>query len=248
MALIIARDWRTRLVGEVGGLEQLPTLFQRLDKEQLFADLIVLDANILRGEKWTPEALKKLVSQAKLPKILCVGIEPKRQVLKQLTHPCFVGYILKDEICFSLAWAISLAIEGYWVITEGIQSLALDTGFRLPRPCLVLDGRQINRHLSERQTHVARLALMFSMGRHELADELGIGDWGYGLVSEIYRELGVRELLTDKNLAGYYFGNSALVQSYVRKIRKGIKGSIKARDMETLAFHMITMPEIRELK
>lgn len=248
MALVAARDWRTRVVGDVSRLDKLPNLFKDHHKNQLAIDLIVLDIDIPGGENLIPDVLKMATALPKAPKILCTGICASAHVLRQLNHPYFVGYILKEEICYSIAWAISLAIEGNWVVTDSVHSLASSIGFQLPMPCLILDGRRTASHLPERQAHIARLAFIFSMERRELADELGVGDWSYGLVSEIYDVLGVRDILTDEKLVHDYFGDSKLILSYIRRIKEETRDSLKARDMETLAFHMITMPEIREVK
>ncbi len=170
--------------------------------------------------------------------------------MKQLNHPAFAGYILKDEIGYSLAWAISLAMRGTWVVTDGIQALAAAEGIPLPARCLVLNGRNIMvDHLTERQADVARLAFLFSIERRELADELGVGkDWGYQLVSEVYESLGIKDILTDDAFLKDYFGDFDLILSYIDRIRKESHGTGKSQDMETLAFHMMTMPEIKELR
>ena len=112
--------------------------------------------------------------------------------LRRMTHPSFVGYILKNEISYSLAWAVDIAMSGKWVITEGVRSLAASMRFPLSRPCVVLDGRRtLQSTLSKHQADVSRLAFLFSMERRELADELGVvEDWGYGLVSQVYEQFG----------------------------------------------------------
>jgi hypothetical protein len=87
------------------------------------------------------------------------------------------------------------------------------------------------------------------MERHDLADELGVvEDWGYGLVSQIYEQLGVKDILTDDEIMDSYFENEPLILSHIQKIRSAGKGSVKAHDLETLAFHIITMPEMVELQ
>jgi hypothetical protein len=192
--------------------------------------------------------LESITPLKRPPRILCTGIRPNRAVLHRLSHPLFSGYLIKDEIRYSLTWAISLASEGRWVITDGVQALAVEEGIHLPRPCLVLDGRNIVGHLSERQADVARLAFLFSIERRELADELGVGeDWGYQLVSAVYETLGVKDILQDDQVLEDYFGHSDLIRSYVERIRRERGGGVKSKDMETLAFHMITMPEIKEI-
>jgi DNA-binding NarL/FixJ family response regulator len=245
MALVAVRDWRTRLVGEAADPAELLPL---LEHPSMQVDLVLLDTDIPGGEDWIPRIVETVKPLEKPPRILCTGIRPNRAVLRQLNRPFFAGYILKDEIRYSLTWAISLASEGRWVITDGVQALAAEQGISLPRPCLVLDGRNVIGRLSERQADVARLAFLFSIERRELADELGVGeDWGYQLVSAVYDSLGIKDILTDDDLLEDYFGRSRLIRSYVERIRRERGGGVKSKDMETLAFHMITMPEIKEL-
>jgi len=245
MVMMGVRDWRTRVIAEVNTPSRLIPI---LNKRATRIDFIILDTDVPGGENWIPPILTAIAQRTKYPRILCTGIKPNPGVMRQLTHPAFVGYILKDEIRFSLAWAISLGIDGHWVITDGIHALASSLRFPLPKPCYVLDGRRVMGHLDERKANVARLAFLFSIERRELADELGIGeDWGYQLVSEVYRELGIKDILEDEKALLDYFGADELIMSYIKKIKQEMQSKKKPKDIETLAFHMLTMPEMKEL-
>lgn len=245
MVLLAVRDWRTRVIGEVSEPSQLvPFLTDPISP----ADFVILDTDIPGGEDWIPRILELISGMEHTPRILCTGVRPNRAVLSQLGHPAFAGYILKDEIGYSMAWAISLAIEGTWVITDSVQALAAAERITLPKPCLVLEGRHRIEGLTDRQADVARLAFLFSIERRELADELGVGeDWGYQLVSAVYENMGIKDFITDEELVEEYFGGSELILSFVDRIRREAKGGGKSKDMETLAFHVITMPEIKEI-
>ncbi|OGO60302.1 MAG: hypothetical protein A2032_02640 [Chloroflexi bacterium RBG_19FT_COMBO_49_13] len=246
MALLAARDWRTRLAGEFDEpLKIIPFLHQKASN----VDLIIMDTDIPGGEDWIPHILGVVSGMKRPPAILCTGINANPDVLGRMSHPGFVGYILKNEINYSLAWAIDIALSGKWVVTEGVRSLASSMRFPLPRPCVVLDGRKtLQSTMSKHQADVSRLAFLFSMERRELADELGVvEDWGYGLVSQIYELLGVKDILNENEAMDSYFGNTPLIRSHIEKIRSAGKVSVKAQDMETLAFHIITMPEMAEL-
>lgn len=247
MALLAARDWRTRLAGEFDQpLKVIPALQQKANH----VDLILMDTDIPGGEDWIPQIIGAVSGLKRPPAILCTGIRANPSVLVRLGHPCFVGYILKNEINYSLAWAIDIALSGKWVLTEGVRSLAAALRFSIPRPCVVLDGRKtLQSTLPKHQADVSRLAFLFSMERHELADELGVvEDWGYGLVSQIYEQLGVKDILNDEEMMNSYFANQPLILSHIQKIRSTAKASIKAHDLETLAFHIITMPEMVDLR
>jgi hypothetical protein len=208
-----------------------------------------MDTDIPGGEDWIPRIIELVSGMKEMPRILCTGVRPNPRVLAQISHPAFAGYILKDEIGYSMAWAISLAIDGTWVITDGVQALAAAERFELPKPCLVLEGRHRIEGLTDRQADVAKLAFLFSIERRELADELGVGeDWGYQLVSAVYENMGIKDFITDEGLVEEYFGYSPSIRTIVERIRSEARGSGKSKDMETLAFHVITMPEIKEIR
>jgi DNA-binding NarL/FixJ family response regulator len=247
MALLAARDWRTHLAGEY---DQPHKIIPFLHQKAAHVDLIVMDTDIPGGEDWLPPILGAISGMKHPPAILCTGIRPNPDVLLRMSHPSFVGYVLKSEINYSLAWAIDLALSGKWVITEGVRSLASAMRFPISRPCLVLDGRRnLQSTLTDHQADVSRLAFLFSMERRELADELGVvEDWGYGLVSQVYEQLGVKDILNDEQIMDSYFGNEPLILSHIQKIRANGNTSVKAHDLETLAFHIITMPEMVELQ
>lgn len=247
MALLAARDWRTRLAGELDQpLKIIPLLHQKANR----VDLILMDTDIPGGDDWLPQIIGAISGMSHPPAILCTGIKANPTVLSRLSHPAFVGYILKDEISYSLAWAIDTALSGKWVLTEGVRSLASAIRFPIPCPCVVLDGRKtLQSTLSRHQADVSRLAFLFSMERRELADELGVvEDWGYGLVSQVYEQLGVKDVLNDEEIMNSYFANQPLILAHIQRIRSAGRASVKAQDLETLAFHIITMPEIVELR
>lgn len=245
MTLLAARDWRTRVVDEA---ENPKLLLKFLRKSNIKIDLIILDTDIPGDEDWLPTIIKASNNKKHFPKIICTGIRPNKTILKQLTHKPFAGYIIKREISNSITWAISLAMEGNWVITDSIQALISEINFPVPKPCVVLDGQHPIQNLTKHQAHVARLAFLFSMERRNLADELGITeDWGYGLVSAVYEKMGLKDVMSNEEEIRNYLGNHELLITHLENIKSEANKSNKTKEMETLAFHMLTMPEIRYL-
>lgn len=241
MALILARDWRTQVTGEalniVDALEQIRNNEERID-------LLLLDADLA-----TPSGLFKLINELKShreTRVLLVGNGTSLAAWKAANqNPLIVGYILKEEIRFSLAWAVDFATDGHWVATPAIQDMASSQGLHLPEGWLVMDGRREISNFTHHETDVSRLALIFSMERRELADELSISDdWGYGLVTTLYKKLGLEELLTGEVEPSVYLGSHPAINERLEEILAGLKHSKKARDLETLAFHLLTMPEL----
>ena len=209
MTLLAARDWRTRVVVEA---DRPMKLTAALNKRASLIDLILMDTDIPGDADWLSKIQEVLKPLKRKPRVLCTGVNPDERVLEQLNAPFFTGYLIKEQISYSLAWAIALAMQGNWIITDGIQALASSIGYSLPQPCFVLDGRNTTQHLTRRQAEAARLAFLFSMERRELADELGIvEDWGFGLVSAVYEKLGVRDILVDDHVLDQYFGNQELI-------------------------------------
>jgi DNA-binding NarL/FixJ family response regulator len=245
ISLLFTRDRRTRVVGEVG---ELRDLFSLVNQRSFKVDLILVDAAFFNGDNFILSNFDDRFPHGQAPGVMVLGMAPDIQVLRRLGSGSFSCYVLKEEIGFSIAWAASLAFEGSRVITPGIQQFAISTGIALPRPYLVLDGRGQSRDLTEYQNRVARLAFLYSMERRDLSDELGITDeWAYGLVSSLYEKLGLKDLLADDLEPEEYFGHNPQILAFFKGIREEFKGSGKSRDMETLAFHLLSAPEILEI-
>ncbi len=244
MVLIAVRDWRTRVVGEASSLVELMPFL----KNSSGADLLILDTDIPGGEDWLPEINKRMDRLKTFPKVLCTGIQPNPRVLRQLDRPAYMGYILKGEICYSLAWAVSQAMNGFWVVTEGVQALANAENIALRKPCIVLNGKNVLGYLSKRQAEVARLVIS-SVLRKEMADELVVSDDViYQTVSTFYKSIGVKDFVSDEQALREHFGDDDMIISYFRHYRQDIKTGKRPKDVETLAFHIITMPEMSEVK
>jgi hypothetical protein len=118
-------------------------------------------------------------------------------------------------------------------------------GMPLPSNKLILDGRKILPGFTDHQADVARMAIIFSLGRRDLADELKISEqWSYGLVSELYTKMGLKEILSGEVDLFSYIGESPIIRHHFEEILAQLGSSNKARDLETLAYHVLTMPEI----
>ena len=78
-----------------------------------------------------------------------------------------------------------------------------------------------------------------------MADELKISDqWSYGVVSELYEKLGLNDLADDKDAIFSSLENDPIMKIHIDEILAELGTSKKARDLETLAFHILTLPEI----
>jgi DNA-binding NarL/FixJ family response regulator len=242
MALLMVRDWRTRLVGEFSNQVDL---CRYLDNSNPPIDLLILDVDLFGESMKIEEICEPLNGVNKPPKILLTGIEPNSHIIKQLEDERICGYVLKREVGFSLSWVITFAYEGHWVLTPGTMRLATEMNFLFPKNKLILDGRTNLPGFTDHEAEVARLAFIFSLGRRDLADELKISEqWSYGLVSELYKKMGLSDILTGEEDLFSYISESPIIRNHFDEIIEQLGTSKKARDLETLAYHLITMPEI----
>lgn len=186
--------------------------------------------------------------QENAPKVICIGTTASAEVLQLAIHQDLSGYILEAEILYSLAWVPDLAVRGYWVMTPGIAHLAARGNLLLPQNSLIVDGCNPYCKLSKQDTNLARLALIFSMERRNLADELRVTEnWGYGLVSALYKKMGLEEILSGELDPEAWFYNNPILQEHLNNLMRELEKSGKAHDLETLAYHLLTTPEITNI-
>lgn len=242
MALLLVRDWRTRVVAE---FKTRVELCEFMDNNFQPFDLLIVDVDLF-GESFTVNDICENLSERKQnAKILLTGVAPDAKIIKQLPDERVIGYILKSEVGYSLSWMLSFAFEGHWVFTPGTYSLAINMNLPLPDNRLVLDGRRQLPGFTDHESEVARLAFIFSLGRRDLADELKISEqWSYGLVSELYKKMGLTDILSGEEDLFSYIGENPIIRQHFEEIMEEIGISKKARDLETLAYHLITMPEV----
>lgn len=243
MSLLLRRDWRTQVVAETGDLAAIPGLLAKTR-----VDVILLDTEYPTDPHWASH-ITETIPEKQLPIVMVTGTQPDLQTLQSLTQPSYSGYLLKNEIAYSLAWAVTLAAEGRWVITPRIEALADTAGFTFPRQPVVLDGRATVTSLTPRETEIARLAILFNLPRRDLADELTKSPATiFESVSQVYEKLGLWDILDGEvDPAEYFAGHELVLQHFKESLAdiwpegKGHKG----RDKDTLAFHLLTIPEVR---
>ena len=242
MALLLVRDWRTRVVGEFSSFTDLS---KHLETGKFWFDFLIVDVDQFGEHLKIREICQYLQSNLPKAKILLTGIQSNQRVLNQADYEQVAGYVLKNEVGYSLSWMMTFLSEECWVLTPGIQSLAHEINYRLPSNALVLEGRKAIPGFTDHEAEVARMAFIFSIGRRDLADELKISEqWSYGLVSELYKKMGLTEILAGETDLFSYIGESAIIKNKFKEIVEQLGSSKKAKDMETLAFHLLTMPEI----
>ena len=238
MSLLVVRDWRTRVVAELTCTSELSEF---LSQEYLMCDSIVMDIDSASDLKQAGMDIKNSSHHLKVMG-LCRNQKP--DFFRHLPESAIAGLLYKKEIATSLGWAITFAAEGKPVFSPRGLEDAWNANFEVPKERLVLRSRNYP-GLTERQSEIARLAIIFSIGRRDLADELKISDqWSYGVVSELYDHLGLSELLDENKDFHSILENDTVIKAHIDEILEDLGTSKKARDLETLAFHLLTMPVI----
>ena len=241
MSMLIVRDWRTRVFTEGGLISPMDAE----DTESIqYVDVVVADLDsFVQNTNLYSNLNQYLVEN---PSLIVIGVGSRIEPLffQRIPAENIGGYLIKSEISSSLGWAVSFAFEGSLVFTPGAHQAAFTLGYSSKKPVRVVKSR-IYPGMTDRQSEIARLAIIFSVGRRDLADELKISDqWSYGVVSELYEKLGLNELAQDKDAIIAYLYDDPVIKVHMDEILAELGTSKKAKDLETLAFHILTLPEI----
>lgn len=244
MVMLLTRDWRTQVVSEISEKNKI----QDILKEPLQKiDVILLDTESPWNSDWPFQIADIINSIESHPVILCTGTIANPFVLKQVLKFGFSGYVLKPEIRYSLAWAVKEAAMGNWVMTKGVWRTALQERIQLPEKKMMLDGTKNIVEFTERQWEIARLAVIFNQTRREIADELLIRvDSVSEIVSTVYKKLGIQEVVGGTVPLESYI-DDAIVQNKLEAIVKHLTQDAtrkKISDISTLAFHLLTIPDV----
>jgi DNA-binding NarL/FixJ family response regulator len=242
MSLLVVRDWRTRVVLEASNYTEFS---KAIKEEHQYLDVIVLDLDMISEFNRVADEINQYALKARQkPKVIALASTGNSAFFRAIEPNLIAGYLLKSEISMSLGWAISFASENDHVFTPNALDYAFKANFQPGKNKVIMRSRKYP-GLTDRQSEIARLAIIFSIGRRDLADELKISDqWSYGVVSELYTQLGLGDILDESQEFRSILENDKVIKSHIDDILVDLGTSRKARDLETLAFHLLTMPVI----
>jgi DNA-binding NarL/FixJ family response regulator len=246
MSLLLTRDWRTRVIAELDSKEAFADYIRTEDPK---LDVVILDTE-MPGAPNLPSELAAMTQRLSAsPAILYTCTRPCSIPLEQTLSVGYGGYVLKQELRYALASAVASIKDGHCVITPGVKALAGDAPF--PPGTRVLDGRRQWSIFTPREREVLRLAIIFNLAVRDMADELVLSSgWVSEIVSEIYKKLGVRDILSGEAPLEDFFTDETVLahcRQITARAKPGNRKSRKAPWMSTLAFHLLTMPEIEIL-
>jgi DNA-binding NarL/FixJ family response regulator len=247
MAMLLARDWRTRVVAELGSdsEDQLKELIKAANHH---IDLIILDTETPADPHWPAHAAEIVMAAQVVPAILYTCTRPDMSVFERLPRMDKGGYLIKSEILYALASAAYLAADGNWVITPGVQALA--NKIKLPKTTLIVSGDKPVVHFTRRENDLLRLGILFNLSQRDIADELIVStDFVSEVIGQLYEKLGLHDILAGEVSLDEYFGDETIL-ARCKAIMKRAPGKSadkalrKAPWMATLAFHLMTAPKI----
>ena len=247
MTLLLTRDWRTHVIGEIANQHQLRDFIQEYHPP---VDVAILDTEI-PGEPDLPFMLTEILGRLpKKPAILYTATQPDGRVLDRLVQIGFGGYVIKDELLYALGSAIAAVARGESVITRSVKPIA--ARYAIAREAHVYEGNRIQDIFTRRESELVRLALIFNLSIRDMADELVLSpEWVSEVVSGVYKKLGLREILAGEIPLEEYFDDPAVLERCKeitqRTQTKLADGRLrKAPWMSTLAFHLLTHPKVDE--
>jgi DNA-binding NarL/FixJ family response regulator len=250
MSVLLRRDWRTRLVNEYGsdcGIELHHALRQSAPR----VDVLIVDTEVPTDEQWPMKVSQITRTLENPPAILYTCTFPAIHTLEHVLETQGSGYISKREVLYGLASAVSLAAHGHFVITPGVQMIAGKV--ELPAHTMVVDGTIPVVSFTPRENDLARLGLLFNLEQRDIADDLVVStDFVAEVMGQIYEKLGLHEILSGAKPPEDYFSDERLLARCHEMLQRttnsaGKKGR-KAPWMSTLAYHLLTVPEIEEMK
>jgi DNA-binding NarL/FixJ family response regulator len=248
MGMLLARDWRTRVTAETDSEEDVTRLLN--DPIQQI-DTVLLDTEVPGDPDWPFRIAEIARASISKPDVIFTATKGNAKTLDRVVSGGYGGYLLKPEIRYSMAAAVAIVSKnGRFVTTPSAYALALQQRIPLPERAIILDGRKSTHDLTPREKEIARLAILFNHPHRELSDELLIrADQVAKHVSNVYTKLGLDQFLAGEIDAEVFFEDTLILERF-RTILARVAANParrKTADMATLAFHLLTVPEIREI-
>ncbi len=248
MGMLLTRDWRTRVIAEIGSEDDLKAV---LSDPVTRVGAIVLDTEVPFDPEWPFRVANLALDSADPPAILCTGTKVDPDILRRLVKGGFHGYMLKRELAYSIAAAVAMAVkQNMWIVTPQVYRKSLQLRIALPANAVLVDGRKPVAQLTPREAEIARLAILFNHPHRELSDELLIrADQVSKHVSSTYTKLGLEEILSGEIDPEIYFQDKLILRHFQRILKRveSARSRRKTADMATLAFHLLTVPEVRPI-
>lgn len=225
-------------------------------------DVVILDTEVPWDKDLPIKVLEKLSTWSTPPKVLLTCTYPDPNMLEKVSsYGCFSGYVVKSEVLYCIASAVCLAANGYIVITPQICT-HLEAGKfeKFPGKILVLSlpSEKKTRSNGKLGLNIIRLKLIFNLPQSEIKEELfTTEEYVSQVIHNKYSDLHMSEIVSEDRVledlfSNPYIDNKKIIEYYQKLIpevlakRADKKRNSKFRNMDTLAFHLMTRPHIEK--
>ena len=247
---LLSRDWRTRVVGEFDSFSK-KSFQDFLGNENNLYNVVILDTEVPWNPNWPIEAFEIIRTLQNPPKLIFLCTLPIARYWNDvlLDYDFYGGYLAKQEVLYSIPTAVALTTQGSIVSTELVQNL--QSPFHTRQNMVVVDGTKAFQGFTQREQEVLRLGILFSLSHRDIEDELLISrDWISEVLGSIYDKLNIQEILSGEIPLESIFEDEAILMRAQQILEKSqakssVKNLRKTPWLSTLAFHILTTPEIR---
>jgi len=238
MSMMIQRDGRIRIAGEVAQVTEVSDFFRHSH-----ADLILLGGN--RPLMELEQVLWRVLDRDISTKVVFTPTFPEQVSTMSLEYPACQGCLFKNEIRYSLVWALILATQGEWVITPGVEYLANHSHFSFKHTPLILDGTNSIAGMSAQEAEEARMAFLFYI-EEPVRTRAHFSQLLFDHMQKGYQKLNFKRILNGEVLPREYYANqAALLQYFGEDLEQMWVKTQTVQDQASLAFSLLTIPEIR---
>jgi DNA-binding NarL/FixJ family response regulator len=247
MGMLLARDWRTRVIAEIDGessLKEIGLAIQKIGRAKERVDLVILDSELL-GEHGKALQIAALFNEMiPRPRLLFTAAHRDPLLLRKAAAlPNFSGWVLKNELLYGLAAAVVGAMEQFIVITPGVDDAILPDELRTRLQ--VISCADPAQELGAREKDIAHLGILYNMTQRDIADELVIDPkYVADVMSDLYEILGLHEIIHGEKDAAEVFENPIILRK-IQEILPPGKQDRKVANMPTLAFHLLTQQSVK---
>ena len=243
MGMLLARDWRTRIIAEVEGeksVAEIARQVQKVIKGKERIDLVIIDSELVGHPNKTLLVAGMFDELQPRPRLLFTATTCDTAFLRRAVGLSnFAGYVIKNELLFVLATAAVRIMEGGIVLTPGVDSALLPAA--LQARVQVISCENPVQEMGPREKDIARLGILYNMAQRDIADELVIDpQYVADVMSNLYEILGLHELIRGERLPDEVFQNPIILRKIREIIPTGGGREHKVPNMPTLAFHLLT--------
>jgi DNA-binding NarL/FixJ family response regulator len=185
----LAWDRRTRVTNLS---ETLQEMWEYIDKTPLaeLPDVILLESDHIGGPARLMENIHTLMREIDGVRIICTAQIPDAELVEAAAEAGAVGFVLKQETRFQIAWATVYSIGRDFIVSPGIARACMNRFHHRIFHASVLPEMKKFPELTTRIRQALKLCVLDGMPAHLAADEMGISLHTIrGYIKEGYRIL-----------------------------------------------------------